>query len=145
MHTMVIEQIAGTLLFLIPVVCTLLWIPLGALFLWLSSILFTLKKKKYRTALSITATLHLVFFLLLLLVWLLNTNWLIKFLLFLAMFIIWFPISWMMVKTGYGIGWIKALLVWLVWMGFSFMIGWIFWIILAFIFGFAAFAAAIIP
>ena len=141
---MAIESLFGTFMVLVPLVCTLLWIPLGALFLWLSTLIFTVKRKRYRTALSVTAALHIVFFLLMLLVWILDAGWLIKFLIFLIMFLVWFPLSWIMVKSAYRIGWLKSLLVWLVWMGLSFMVGWIFWIILAMVFGVAAFAAAIV-
>lgn len=119
-------------------IASLVWIPLGALFLWLSTKIFGVKRAGYFKALGITFMIHFIYGLVLILMYLVPGRVLLKVFLGVFMFLIWFPLSWIIVRNWYGMKWMKALLVWLVWMAFTMILGWVFFILFAFIFAFVA-------
>jgi hypothetical protein len=107
------------LLTVLTVISALVSIPLGALFLWLAGKLMSLKRNRYVKALWVVALVWLLETCLSLAVWIVSGGLLIKALMVFIAFLVFFPLSWLLVKGAYRIGWTKSLLVWLIWIGFS--------------------------
>lgn len=127
---------------IITILAAVIFVPISGFVLWLTSKLFQ-QKEGFGTALVIVLKLFLIMLVPLVLKFFIK-NWFFTIFYILIAVLVWFPISWLLIKHDYKTGYGTAVLIWLVWTAISFFInlvlGILFWLVMLF-FGLAGYLA----